>query len=53
MTKSKYTHFRLSEEELKKMDIACEFHGCNRTELLRALIDLAYKRVERKTKAKK
>lgn len=50
MTKSNYTHFRLSDDELRKMDIACEFYECNRTELLRLMIDIAYKRVARKEK---
>ena len=50
MVKSNYTHFRLSDEELKKMDIACEFYECNRTDLLRQMIDIAYKRVVRKEK---
>lgn len=50
MTKCNYIHVRLSNEELKKLDIACEFQECNRTEFIRKMIEVSYKRVVRKEK---
>lgn len=48
--KRNYTHFRLSDEELKKLDIACEYNELNRTDMIRKMIEIAYKRVARKEK---
>lgn len=53
MNKSNYIHFRLSDEELRKLDIACEFHECNRTEFIRKMINVGYSRVVRKEKGKR
>ena len=48
MNKNNYIHFRLSDEELKKLDIVCESKDCNRTDLIRTLIEWQYKKIKRK-----
>lgn len=53
MEKNSYVHFRLSNEELKKMDIVCEYYECNRSDLLRRFIELAYVKMQRKVKKAK